>query len=143
MHSEGVSSVLKRIVGGVSGRMERSSLSTQGVFVPNGVEDRDGVAPKCHCRVYAILYMSRTTNNPNRLFFGCRSSRMLARLSHCKFFLWLNKHTEQLAKIGAGKCAEETEDVDQHLAMVGVENRIAGLEERVAAWRSRLSLISG
>ncbi|MED6120266.1 hypothetical protein PIB30_019249 [Stylosanthes scabra] len=69
MHSEGVSSVSKRSAGGVSGRSERSS--TQGVFVPNGVEDRAGVAPKCHCGVYAVLYMSRTTNNPNRLFFGC------------------------------------------------------------------------
>ncbi|MED6203254.1 hypothetical protein PIB30_113704, partial [Stylosanthes scabra] len=116
MHSEGVSSVSKRSAGGVSGRSERSS--TQGVFVPNGVEDRAGVAPKCHCGVYAVLYMSRTTNNPNRLFFGCPFFKN-ARLSHCKFFLWLDKHTEQLAKIGARKCAEETEDVDQYLAMVG------------------------
>ncbi|MED6215734.1 hypothetical protein PIB30_000739 [Stylosanthes scabra] len=101
MNSEGVSSVSRRSVEGVGGRLERSSSSTQGVFMPKGIdEDMDCVAPKCHCGVYIMLYMSKTANKPNRLFFGCLFFKK-ARLPHCKFFLWLDRHTEQLGKIGA------------------------------------------
>ncbi|MED6112871.1 hypothetical protein PIB30_065681 [Stylosanthes scabra] len=53
-----------------SRRSERSS-STQGVYMPSLGEEMDGVAPKCRCGVYAILYLSKTSSNPNRLFFGC------------------------------------------------------------------------
>ncbi|MED6134817.1 hypothetical protein PIB30_040525 [Stylosanthes scabra] len=53
-----------------SRRSERSS-STQGVYMPSPGEEMDGVAPKCLCGVYAILYLSKTSSNPNRLFFGC------------------------------------------------------------------------
>ncbi|MED6130109.1 hypothetical protein PIB30_114825, partial [Stylosanthes scabra] len=52
-------------------RAERSSSSAQGFFVANVGSERDGAAPKCKCGVYAILYLSKTSNNPNRLFFGC------------------------------------------------------------------------
>ncbi|MED6111217.1 hypothetical protein PIB30_050436 [Stylosanthes scabra] len=133
MNSEGVSSGSRRSAGGVGGRSERSSSSTQGVFMPNGAdEDRDGVAPKCRCEVYAVLYMFKTANNPNMLFFDCPFFKK-ARWPHCKFFLWLDRHTEQLGKIGAIAYAEETEDGDKHLAMIEVENRVVGLENRVAA----------
>ncbi|MED6128342.1 hypothetical protein PIB30_096798, partial [Stylosanthes scabra] len=71
MECDRVSSGSIRSAGGGAGRSARSSSSTQGVFLPNGIEDKEGVAPKCHCGVYAVLYMSKTTNNPNRLFFGC------------------------------------------------------------------------
>ncbi|MED6163690.1 hypothetical protein PIB30_082471 [Stylosanthes scabra] len=138
MNCEGASSGSRRSAGGVGGRSERSSSSTQGVFMPNGVdEDRDGVAPKCCCGVYAVLYMSKTANNPNRLFFGCPFFKK-ARLPHCKFFLWLDRHTEQLGKTGAIAYAEETEDEDKHLAMIEVQNRIAGLEKRVAAMERKI-----
>ncbi|MED6136856.1 hypothetical protein PIB30_059694 [Stylosanthes scabra] len=115
-----------------AGRSARSSSSTQGVFLPKGIEDKEGVAPKCHCGVYAVLYMSKTTNNPNRLFFGCPFFKK-AGLPHCKFFLWLDRHTEHLAKRGQKKCAADNEELEQHMAMVGVEYRVTKLEERVAA----------
>ncbi|MED6174042.1 hypothetical protein PIB30_065172 [Stylosanthes scabra] len=138
MNSEGVSSGSRRSTRGVGGRSERSSSSTHGVFMPNGVdEDSDGVAPKCRCGVYVVLYMSKTVNNPNRLFFGCPFFKK-ARLPHCKFFLWLDRHTEQLRKIGAITYAEETEDVDKHLTMIEVETRVAGLENRVAAMERKI-----
>ncbi|MED6156044.1 hypothetical protein PIB30_010965 [Stylosanthes scabra] len=135
MESEGMSSGPRGSADGVQGRSERSSSSTQGVFLSKGVKDRDGVAPKCHCGVYAVLYMSKTANNPNRLFFGCPFFK--ARLPHCKFFCWLDRHTKQLEKIGNVKCAEDNEDVDQHLAIVGVETRVTKLEERVIAMEMR------
>ncbi|MED6118989.1 hypothetical protein PIB30_007879 [Stylosanthes scabra] len=99
MESDRVSSGSRGSSGGAVGRSERSSSSTQGVFLPNGVEDRDGVAPKCHCEVYVVLYMSKTTKNPNRLFFGCSFFKK-ARFPHCELFLWLDRHTEHLAKSG-------------------------------------------
>ncbi|MED6170795.1 hypothetical protein PIB30_034596 [Stylosanthes scabra] len=68
MESDGAASSRRRSGGGV--RSEHSS-STQGVYVPRVGEDREGVAPKCHCGVYAIPYLSRTESNPNRMFFGC------------------------------------------------------------------------
>ncbi|MED6188237.1 hypothetical protein PIB30_084122, partial [Stylosanthes scabra] len=68
MESEGGSSAARRSAGG--GKGERSS-STQGFFVAKVGDERDGAARKCHCSVYAMLYLSRTANNPNKLFFGC------------------------------------------------------------------------
>ncbi|MED6198828.1 hypothetical protein PIB30_070179, partial [Stylosanthes scabra] len=132
MESEGVSSGSRGSAGGLACRSERSSSATHGVFLLKGVEDRDGVAPKCHCGVYVVLYMSKTANNPNRLFFGCPFFKK-ARLPHCQFFLWLDKHTEQLGKAGEIKYAGDTDGLDQQLAMVSVEDRVRKLEDRVAA----------
>ncbi|MED6142835.1 hypothetical protein PIB30_001035 [Stylosanthes scabra] len=96
MESGGVSSGSRGSASGAVGRSERSSSSTQGVFLPDGVEDSDGVAPKCHCGVYAVLYMLRTSSNPNRLFFGCPFFKK-AEFPHCRFFRWLDRHIELLA----------------------------------------------
>ncbi|MED6130102.1 hypothetical protein PIB30_114705, partial [Stylosanthes scabra] len=57
--------------GGGGWREDRSSGSTQGFFATRVTGDREGAAPKCFCDVYAILYLSKTQSNPNRLFFGC------------------------------------------------------------------------
>ncbi|MED6122263.1 hypothetical protein PIB30_038204 [Stylosanthes scabra] len=110
MESEGVSSGSRGSAGRLGCRSERSSLATYGVFLPKGVEDRDGVAPKCHYGVYAK-----------------------ARLPHCQFFLWLDKHTEQLGKAGEIKYAGDTDGLDQQLTMVSVEDRVKKLEDRMAA----------
>ncbi|MED6198735.1 hypothetical protein PIB30_069384 [Stylosanthes scabra] len=105
--------------------------------MPNGVdEDRDGVAPKCRCGVYAVLYVSKTAKDPYRLFFGYQFFR--ARLPQCKFFLWLDRHTEKLGKIDSSTYVEDTEDVDKHFAMVGIETRVAGLENRVVAMERKI-----
>ncbi|MED6212031.1 hypothetical protein PIB30_079260 [Stylosanthes scabra] len=100
MESEGVSLGSKRSVG--SGKSERSS-STRGVFAAKVREGRYGAAPTCHFGVYVILYLSKTANNRNRLFFGFPFFK--DRLPHCKFFLWHDRHTEKLGKIEAGKCS--------------------------------------
>ncbi|MED6200782.1 hypothetical protein PIB30_088628 [Stylosanthes scabra] len=132
MESHGVSSGSRRSAEGGDPKLDRSSWSTQGVFAAKVGDDRDGVAPKCHCGVYAILYLSKTANNPNRLFFGCPFFKK-ARVAHCKFFLWLDRHTEKLGMVGAERYAEENVDVDAHFAMLRVENRVIDLEDRVAA----------
>ncbi|MED6113044.1 hypothetical protein PIB30_067353 [Stylosanthes scabra] len=79
-----------------AGRSDRSS-SIQGVYVPTPEEERPGeVALKCHCGVYAIPYLSRTESNPNRLFFGCPFFK--ARLTHYKFFMWLDVYTARVVR---------------------------------------------
>ncbi|MED6128879.1 hypothetical protein PIB30_102394 [Stylosanthes scabra] len=69
MEIDGVSSGSHR--SGSGRRGERSSSSTQGFFAAKVGNERDGAAPKCNCGVYVVLYLSKTTNNSNRLFFGC------------------------------------------------------------------------
>ncbi|MED6125411.1 hypothetical protein PIB30_068314 [Stylosanthes scabra] len=54
--SKGVSSSGRRSAGGGDGRSDRSSSSTQGAFAGKVGDDRDVVAPKCHCGVYAISH---------------------------------------------------------------------------------------
>ncbi|MED6115606.1 hypothetical protein PIB30_092269 [Stylosanthes scabra] len=138
MESEGVSSGSRPSVGG--GRMERSS-STQGVFAAKAGDDKDGAAPKCKCWVYIILYLSRTVTNPNMLFFRCPFFK--AGLPHCKFFLWLDKHTEKLRKTGKGEVAEEKEDVSEYFSKIGMENRVADIENRLAAMEKNRKLNPG
>ncbi|KAL4397412.1 hypothetical protein AHAS_Ahas01G0189300 [Arachis hypogaea] len=48
------------------------------------------VAPECNCGVYAILFMSETDINPNRLFFQC--SHFKTTRPHCKYFCWLDDY---------------------------------------------------
>ncbi|MED6109320.1 hypothetical protein PIB30_032315 [Stylosanthes scabra] len=83
MENDGVSSGSQRSGSGV--RAERSSSSTQGFFATKVGNKRDGAAPKCRCGVYAILYLSKTSKNPNRLFFGCPFFKIGG--PHCKFLL--------------------------------------------------------
>ncbi|MED6106934.1 hypothetical protein PIB30_009234 [Stylosanthes scabra] len=121
-----------------SRRSERSS-STQGVYVPTVGEDMDGVAPKCRCGVYAILYLSKTASNPNRLFFGCPLFN--GRMPHCKSFLWLDEHTTKLGVGGAGKRGEEVEDVAEHFCRMEYERRFFELEKRVGAMEQRKKIL--
>ncbi|MED6202253.1 hypothetical protein PIB30_103475 [Stylosanthes scabra] len=48
------------------------------------------VAPKCNCRAFAILFMSSTLGNPNRIFYGCPYFKTPA--PHCKLFAWLDEY---------------------------------------------------
>ncbi|MED6215064.1 hypothetical protein PIB30_109662, partial [Stylosanthes scabra] len=136
LENQGMSSGSRRCAGGGDGWSEKSSSSTQGAFRTNAGDKKDRVAPKCHCGVHAILYLSKTVNNPNRLFFGCPFFKK-ATLTHCKFFLWLDRHTEKLGNAGEHKDVEESEDVDAQFAMLGIENRITELEERLAAMEKK------
>ncbi|MED6194990.1 hypothetical protein PIB30_033806 [Stylosanthes scabra] len=48
------------------------------------------IAHECHCGTYAILFMSSTCGNPNRLFYGCPYFKTQA--PHCRFFKWLDEY---------------------------------------------------
>ncbi|MED6201917.1 hypothetical protein PIB30_099889 [Stylosanthes scabra] len=129
MDSDGGSSKSKMSVGGGAAM---ASGSTEGVFDSKCRDDRDGVAPKCYCGVYAILYRSRTRNNPNRLFFGCPYFRQ-GSIPYCSFFMWLDKHCAQLGVLKPTKDGVAEEDTYDNFAVSKVEDRIASLENRVAA----------
>ncbi|MED6223845.1 hypothetical protein PIB30_078056, partial [Stylosanthes scabra] len=128
MESDGAASS-RRQSGGGGVRSEHSS-STQGVYVPRVGEDREGVAPKCHCGVYAIPYLSRTESNPNRMFFGCPFFK--GRLPHCKFFMWLDVFTAKMTNVAAGKIGEEEQDVREQFGRIDLEKLIHNLDNRVA-----------
>ncbi|MED6126387.1 hypothetical protein PIB30_077889 [Stylosanthes scabra] len=116
-------------------RAERSSSSTQGFFAANVRNERDGAAPKCKCGVYAILYLSKTSNNPNRLFFGCPFFKIGG--THCNFFLWLDRHVAKFGKKEGVKCEEGVEDVNMHFAMLNLDDRLGVLEDKLAAMEKR------
>ncbi|MED6155413.1 hypothetical protein PIB30_004841 [Stylosanthes scabra] len=96
----------------------------------------DGVAPKCHCGVYAIPYLSKTAKNPYRLFFRCPFFKK-AEIRHCKYFRWLDRHIDELRRNGIVRRQEDIEDVDEHFALLGVENRVAELEDRLVAMEKK------
>ncbi|KAL4305962.1 hypothetical protein AHAS_Ahas16G0130700 [Arachis hypogaea] len=48
------------------------------------------VVLECNCGIYAILFMSGTDINPNRLFFRC--SYFKTPTLHYKYFCWLNDY---------------------------------------------------
>ncbi|MED6181904.1 hypothetical protein PIB30_023746 [Stylosanthes scabra] len=69
------------------------------------------VSPECNCGSYAILFMSSTLRNPNRLFYECPYFKTPA--PHCKFFKWLDEYVascdDEVTKppyIGCGKQLE-------------------------------------
>ncbi|MED6143424.1 hypothetical protein PIB30_005998 [Stylosanthes scabra] len=134
MESDGVASSCRRSGrsgrSGGGGRSERSS-STQGVYVPTVGEERHGVAPKCCCGVYAIPYLSRTESNPNRLFFGCPFFK--GNLPYCRYFMWLDEFTANIASEAAGRVGEQEQDVREHFGRIELEIVMHDLEERVAA----------
>ncbi|QHO05651.1 uncharacterized protein DS421_14g447990 [Arachis hypogaea] len=64
------------------------SVSVGSVVAPN--KKKKFIAPRCRCGTHAILFLSSTELNPNRLFFGCphfKSTKL-----HCKFFTWLDDY---------------------------------------------------
>ncbi|XLU73238.1 hypothetical protein S245_032291, partial [Arachis hypogaea] len=63
----GASATSKRSRRGV--REEDSALSSDTYVVHDG-DLKDDVAQRCFCGVYAIMYMSRTISNLNRVFLG-------------------------------------------------------------------------
>ncbi|QHO20638.1 uncharacterized protein DS421_11g339720 [Arachis hypogaea] len=87
MATQGASSTSRRSVSGF--REEKSGSNS----VPYALQAGDGnvaVAPRCFCGVYAIMYMSKTVSNPNRIFLGCPFYK--GKEGHCKFFVWLDEH---------------------------------------------------
>ncbi|XP_020970027.1 uncharacterized protein LOC110268315 [Arachis ipaensis] len=83
MAANGGSSTSRRSRRGV--RKENSASSSDPCVMHDG-DLKDDVAPRCFCGVYAIMYMSRTISNPNRVFLGCPFYK--ENQPHCKFFFF-------------------------------------------------------
>ncbi|MED6195101.1 hypothetical protein PIB30_034841 [Stylosanthes scabra] len=129
MDNDGASSSSRQSGGAVRG--DGSSSATQGFLATQVGNERNGVAPKCRCGVYVVLYLSKTPNNLNQLFFGCPFFK--AKLRHCNFFLWLDRHASKFDNFAGAKVVEEDEDVNAHLLRLDMESRLANLEDRVAS----------
>ncbi|QHO53472.1 uncharacterized protein DS421_2g48260 [Arachis hypogaea] len=69
---------------------EGRSIFVSSVGSAGARKKKKFVAPKCNCGIHAILFMSSTQSNPNRLFFGCPNFKTAE--SHCKYFLWLDEY---------------------------------------------------
>ncbi|MED6131780.1 hypothetical protein PIB30_013031 [Stylosanthes scabra] len=82
------------------------------------------VAPRCPCGAYAILYLSSTSDNPNRLFFGC--SYYKTSTPHCGFFAWLDERVPSFVVNGAANREEVLE------GLLKLEEKIVKLERVVA-----------
>ncbi|RYQ96376.1 hypothetical protein Ahy_B08g092114 [Arachis hypogaea] len=124
----GASSTSRRRLSRV--REENSTSSSVPCVVYAG-DLKDDVAPRCFCEVYAIMYMSRTISNPNRVFLGCPFYK--GKQSHCKFFVWVDEHLDRIGSNGRifdkrplfEKEVEVVEEEDEF------DHRIAVLEEKV------------
>ncbi|QHO35927.1 uncharacterized protein DS421_9g279490 [Arachis hypogaea] len=128
MAANGASATSRRSHRGV--REEDSASSSDPYVLYNG-DPKDDVARRCFCGVYAIMYMSRTIRNPNRVFMGCPFYK--GNQPHCKFFLWVDEH---LARIGSSGCVFDKRPVVEKEPEVveedeGFHHRITILEEKV------------
>ncbi|MED6216084.1 hypothetical protein PIB30_004109 [Stylosanthes scabra] len=93
------------------------------------------IAPECNCGTYAILFMSSTCGNPNRLFYGCPYFKTPA--PHCGFFKWLDEYVaccgQEMRKPlfqGGGKQFEGLQSGSPQFdpKVYDLEDRVAGLE---------------
>ncbi|RYQ89438.1 hypothetical protein Ahy_B09g096087 [Arachis hypogaea] len=108
-----------------------SSSSRRGP-VRDASDGKEGVSPRCFCGENAILFMSRTSSNLNRLFLGCPFYKV--RQPCCKFFLWLDEH---VAGLGVGVTRylgkEGILHGEEPLRMKEMENKMLLLEKRIEA----------
>ncbi|MED6180558.1 hypothetical protein PIB30_011321 [Stylosanthes scabra] len=137
METGGGSSASRRSSGDAAA--ERSSSSTQGFFVAKVGNERDGAAPTCRCGVYVVLYLSKTANNPNRLFFGCPFFKI--RSKHCKYFLWLDEHAAKFGRPASATGVKESEDdVDVYFSRINIKTRLSELEEKISSIEKKGSI---
>ncbi|MED6186062.1 hypothetical protein PIB30_063160 [Stylosanthes scabra] len=107
---------------GCSPTSRRSAGGGMGFFAAKAGDESDRAPPKCHCGVYAVLYLLKTPSNPNRLFFGCLFFKIRER--HCKFFLWLDKHVAKFGRADEVKaCREEHDDVEVQFVRLKIETQ--------------------
>ncbi|RYR77584.1 hypothetical protein Ahy_A01g002110 [Arachis hypogaea] len=128
------SSTSRRSLNGVR---QEDSASSSVPCVVHARDLKDDVAPRCFCVVYAIMYMSKTISNPNKIFLGCPFYKK--KQPHCKFFVWVDEH---LARIGSNGCifdkrplvekevevVEEEEELDHRMAVM--EEKVTTLEKK-------------
>ncbi|RYR65666.1 hypothetical protein Ahy_A03g011591 [Arachis hypogaea] len=109
MASDACSSNTRRGSVEADGKQEQIAGYASSISLQPG-DVKDGVAPKCFCKKYAICYMSNTDTNPNRLFFGCP--------------LLKGQSGRGYKGIGDGK----QNHVEEHL---GMDNLIAHVKKRI------------
>ncbi|XP_020973177.1 uncharacterized protein LOC110269569 [Arachis ipaensis] len=84
MAANGASATSRRSRRGVR---EENFASSSDLCVVHDGDLKDDVAPRCFCGVYAIMYMSRTISNLNRVFLVAHSIRKTNRIA--SFFFGL------------------------------------------------------
>ncbi|MED6218833.1 hypothetical protein PIB30_030276 [Stylosanthes scabra] len=127
MESDGGSSTSRQSAGGGGGG-QRSS-STQGFFTAKVGNERDRATLKYHCGVYAVLYLSKTSRNPDRLFFET-NNRVIDRVDSVAALQHASKFQRN---VNVEDVKEEEDDVEEHFGRLKIENRVAELEERVSS----------
>ncbi|XP_020965194.1 uncharacterized protein At4g04775-like [Arachis ipaensis] len=104
-------------------------------------------SPKCYCGSHAILFMSGTENNPDRLFFRCPYFKTIE--VHCSFFAWLDDYVASFNEY-AGKTMSkgvllqkqnpfegESDAMDDKVKKL--EDRLIGLENELEKCRLKTS----
>ncbi|XLR36361.1 uncharacterized protein At4g04775-like [Arachis ipaensis] len=77
--------------------------------------------PSCYCGAHAILFESTTSNNPNRLFFGC--SYFKTPSTHCKYFKWLDELITE-----SGYTVVEVQKTKVHGRLKELEDKVKEME---------------
>ncbi|QHN86725.1 uncharacterized protein DS421_16g548700 [Arachis hypogaea] len=116
------------------------SISVSSVGSAGARKKKRFVASRCNCGIHAILFMSSTQSNPNRLFFGCPNFKTAE--SHCKYFLWLDEYVllfeeEQINDDSLyGQNPKQNHLLD---AAVSMEKKLTKLEDKVSSCICKLS----
>ncbi|XP_057739908.1 uncharacterized protein At4g04775-like [Arachis stenosperma] len=112
---------------------EGRSISVSSVGSAGVRKKKRFVTPKCNCGIHAILFMSSTQLNSNRLFFGCPYFKIVE--THCKYFAWLDEYValfeeEQISDHSLhGRNPKQNQLLD---AAVSMEEKVSKLEDRVS-----------
>ncbi|MED6225160.1 hypothetical protein PIB30_091019, partial [Stylosanthes scabra] len=78
------------------------------------------VAPICSCGDYALLFQSKTSSNPDRLFFGCQHFKRKG--ANCKYFVWLDEYVVCFQDTEGGNSGVTADPIER------IEERIVSLE---------------
>ncbi|RYR74159.1 hypothetical protein Ahy_A02g008789 [Arachis hypogaea] len=97
------------------------------------------VAPICYCGSHAILFMSGTVKNPDRLFFRC--PKFKTGKWHCNFFAWLDDYVSSCGEdankaVSFGASKQKQNRLEGHGYVV--DNKVNELEERLIGLEDQL-----
>ncbi|XP_057745203.1 uncharacterized protein At4g04775-like [Arachis stenosperma] len=112
---------------------EGRSISVSSVGSAGAKMKKRFVALKCNCGIHAILFMSSTKSNPNRLFFGCPNFKIAQ--GGCKYFQWLDEYVSlfEEEQINDGSPYVRNRKQNNFLdADVWMEEKVTKLEDRVS-----------
>ncbi|QHN94407.1 uncharacterized protein LOC110265162 [Arachis ipaensis] len=112
---------------------EGRSISVSSVGSTRARKKKRFVVLRCNCGIHAILFLSSTQSNPNRLFFGCPNFKTAE--SHCKYFLWLDEYVSQFEEEQINDDSLYGRNPKQnHLldTTISLEEKVTKLEDRVS-----------